>query len=226
VTIDAPALLGRPDPLQRPRSTLAFVANRNIVLFKGDGPELYDYDLGSVLAGAPVPLVWQRVSFTPPKDAFVANTTSPDDIRLVPANNPWLPPPLAGVLIGRHLRAAWTTPRGVWIIESSDADPGRASVALRLNGPLISAEPSGTKLQFSNDGNVLVLLQQKQFNGPVVARIWDLRKDRRDWIMRAPLPWLRESACRLLKAEGGAGEPLSSPEAALYNIDSKSLPCP
>ena len=98
--------------------------------------------------------------------------------RLQPARIPWVYPPFAAARIGQHWRAAWLAANGVWVVESSDLDPGTARPIL---DELLMGEPDGAKLRFTRDGQFL-LLQRLQFQLPVLVRIWDLRSSWRRWI--------------------------------------------
>src|SRR5262249_33212679 len=125
--------------------------------------------------------------------------------RLQPARFPWVYPPFAAVKIGQHWRAAWLAPNGIWVVESSDQDPGTAELIFGINAPLIG-EPDGVKLQFTHDGEFLVL-QRVRFPSQVFVRIWDLRRSR--WARiedpNTTEQQLRAAACRLVRMEEGNG---------------------
>ena len=135
--------------------------------------------------------------------------------RLGQASNPFQYPPLAVVRMGQHWRAAGLGTKGVWVVESTDDAPGNAS--LILGGQLPGGDEGGAKLQFTADGEHLMLVQQRQFGRPVTVRLWDLRKVWRDWLdppdhassagnVAADMATMQAVACRIVRDEpqGGA----------------------
>ena len=136
---------------------------------------------------------------------------------------PWVYPPLAVARIGQHWRAAWLGTNGVWVVESSDRDPGTATPI--PHEPLIG-EPEGTQLDFTGDGQFLVS-QLGRLRGPVSVRIWDLRPARQDWIERgADERELRELACRIVRMDGIGGD-FDQTERELFPVAAaQGEPCP
>jgi hypothetical protein len=224
VTVPPPELGA---PLRK--ATLAFAANQDTVLVKQNdaGFDVY-YDLAKAKRGQPdgqVDLRSQRVTVAP----VPAKET-------VPPGPPWLYPPLAGVKMGKHVRAAWLGSKGVSVVESSDDHPANATPLMvdRSDAepghekPLefLSGEPGGTRLQFTTSGDFLMLLQQQQYNSPVSVRIWDLRSAWRTWIEEASQEELRKEVCKLVRAEGKGGA-FEEDDRKQFQIDpSHREPCP
>jgi hypothetical protein len=87
-------------------------------------------------------------------------------------------------------------------------------------------EPDGARLQFSRDGQFLVL-QRMQFQLPVSVRIWDLRRSWRSWIddKKTTEQELRAVACRIVRMGGGGA--FDESEMELYQIAAEHRePCP
>ncbi len=195
---------------ERAHYTLAFAANAQATVFKFDGPDFYVYDLAKRPSS-------NRLGYTAisAQHVVVASDLPNEVWRLQPARIFWVYPPLAAAKIGRHWRAAWLAANGVWVVESSDRDPGTAELLLRA--PLIG-EPDGTKLQFTQDGQFLVE-QRIQFASHVFIRIWDLRPSRLAWIEDPSTTEqeLRAAACRIVRMEGdGAFDEMA---LKLFQID-------
>ena len=206
---------------ERLHYTLAFAVNAQATVFKFDGPDFYVYDLANSRPGnRPNHVV------VPPQHVGVA-TDLPDNNtwRLRPGRLPWLYPPLAAARVAQHWRVAWLAESGVWAVESSDLDPGTARPI--LDAPLIG-EPDGMKLQFTPDGEFLVLTATQGPRAPISLRIWDLRPSWRTWI-KAPTTTeqeLRRVACRIVRADGLGGA-IDDTELDLFQIDRKYRePCP
>ena len=204
---------------ERLHYTIASAANAEAMLFKFDGPDFYVYDLTNGR-----PSSWPgRIDITPQHIA-VASNFPPEVWRLQPARIPWVYPPFAAARIGQHWRAAWLAANGVWAVESSDLDPGTARPI--LDEPLMG-EPDGAKLQFTRDGQFL-LLQRLQFQLPVLVRIWDLRSSWRRWIEdpKTTEEDLRGMACRIVRMDGTGGA-FDEAEMELFQIDPEHRePCP
>jgi hypothetical protein len=204
---------------ERLHYTVAIAANAPATIFKFDGPNFYVYDLAK---GHPS----ERPDYVdlPPQHVEVASDLPIDVWRIQPARIPWVYPPLAAAQIGQHWRAAWLAPNGVWAVESSDRDPGTANPV--RHAPLMG-EPDGAKLQFTRDGEFLVL-QRVQLQSPVSVRVWNLRPSRQDWIddPRTTEQELRQVACRLVRADGLGGG-FSDTEMELFQIEpALREPCP
>jgi hypothetical protein len=86
------------------------------------------------------------------------------------------------------------------VVESTDEDPGRATQF--TDGKLLSGEPGGTKLQFTPNGEFLMLLQQPAVFDPVSVRIWDLRQAWQNSIDTADAEELLKAACHLVRTDG------------------------
>ncbi len=204
---------------ERLHYTIAAAANAEAVLFKFDGPDFYVYDLtkGRPSSGP------GRIDIAPQHIA-VASNFPPDAWRLQPGRSPWVYPPFAAARMGQQWRGAWLAASGVWAVESSALDPGTARPI--LDAPLIG-EPDGAKLQFTRDGQFLVL-QRAQFQLPVLVRIWDLRSSWRRWIddPKTTEQELRGAACRIVRMDGTGGA-FDEPEIELFQIDPEHRePCP
>jgi hypothetical protein len=204
---------------ERAHYSVAFAANARAMVFKFDGPDFYIYDVAN-----------SRSSTRPgyidiaPQHVVVANEPANEAWRLQSSRVPWVYPPLAAAKVGRHWRAAWFAPNGVWAVESSDRDPGTAEPVLRA--PLIG-EPDGAKLQFSGDGQFLVE-QRLQFPSQVFVRIWDLRPTWLAWLEdpNTTEQELRTAACRVVRMEGGDGA-FDEMASRLFHIDAAHRqPCP
>jgi hypothetical protein len=181
-------------PARRP--TLTFLANIDAVLVKEDDWELeIYYDLTSVRSEKPdgeVDLPRKHIAVEPRLQTETVPTTI----------GSWLYPPLAATQVSKHIRAAWLDADGVLVVESKDEDPGRATQF--TDGNLLSGDPGGTKLQFTPNGDFLILLQQRlpTPTNPVSIRIWDLRQAWQNWIHNADDEALLEAACHLVRPEG------------------------
>jgi hypothetical protein len=197
------------------RPTIAFVANRHAALSKHDDASFEVVDLTKVRQtnGDTDEVPKQRVAVFPVRT----------EGRNAPQIAPWQYPPLAGVQISEHIRAAWLGTNGVRLVESSDNEPGRASPL--MGGILLSGEPGGTQLQFTTNGQHLVLLQQWEHRGPISVRIWDLRPAWRDWIDQASAKELGKIACRLVRADGDGA--FTEEQIEQFQIDrTHKEPCP
>ena len=204
---------------ERAHYTVAFTANAQATVFKFDGPDFYVYDLANHRSS-------NRLGYVeiPPQHIVVASDLPNEAWRLQPARIPWVYPPFAAAKLEQHWRAAWLAPNGVWAVESSDRDPGTAEPI--LHAPLIG-EPDGAKLQFSRDGQFLVL-QRIQFPSQVFLRVWDLRSSWQAWIEDPSTTEqeLRAVACRVVRMEGGDGA-FDEMASKLFQIDAAHRePCP
>jgi hypothetical protein len=210
-----------------PTMGASFVLGKDAILFKSAEPSLYLYDVPAILGSASAYVVPQRIQFTPPQDPLQSRQLGPEDLRLVSGGpTPWSAAPLTGVSIDGWLRAAWSGPRGLWVVENSLARPDVARVLPGLSGPLMSGGTGGTKLQFTRDGNLLLLLQQADFRKPLSVRIWDLRRGRTDWLREASIPSLKDTACELMKKSAADATFYSEPEAAIYQVQTTTRSCP
>jgi hypothetical protein len=206
---------------ERVHFTLAFAANADATVFKFDGPDFYVYDLANRRAS-------DRRDYVaiPAQHVVVANNFADEVWRLQPSRIPWVYPPFAAARVGQHWRAAWLAPNGIWAVESSDLNPDTAELVFGINAPLIG-EPDGAKLQFTRDGEFLVL-QRIQFPSQVFVRIWDLRPS---WRARIEDPntteqQLRAAACRVVRMEEGNGA-FDEIASKLFQIDAGHRePCP
>ncbi|MBB3564332.1 hypothetical protein FHX06_005696 [Rhizobium sp. BK512] len=198
---------GLPD---RRRSTFAFAANQGAGIFKFDGPSFYIFDLAKIWSN-PNDLRVQRYN--------VRQVDS--NLQVLPASLGMLPPLLAAAETKSAWRAAWLASNGVWVVETRDGTNDAYPI---VGGPLLSGG-GGTKLQFTSDGEFLILQQQRQFTGPVQVRIWDLRQSWRDWILNSDVETLRAEACRVVKSDESGGK-FTEAEAQLFEIaDDRRQPC-
>jgi hypothetical protein len=205
---------------QRLHYTIAFAANAPAAVFKFDGPDFYVYNLATDSLGRQS----GRLAI-PPQHIAVTTGLAAEAWRLRPGRLPWLYPPLAAARMGQHWRVAWLAPTGVWAVEASDRDPGTAVPI--LNAPLIG-EPDGMKLQFTADGEFLVLTTVQGLRSPVGVRVWNLRTSWHAWIADAGTSEqeLREVACRVVRADGQGGA-VDDTELDLFQIDrAYREPCP
>jgi hypothetical protein len=205
---------------ERLHYTLAFAANEAATVFKFDGPDFYIYDLGNLGLGTSS----EHLHTSPQHVAVTSDVSDEASWRLQPARTPWVYPPLAAARVDRHWRAAWLAPNGVWAVESSDLDPNTARPI--LHDPLMG-EPDGAKLQFTHDGQFLVL-QRAQLQLPVSVRIWDLRPSWQGWVTdeKTTEEELREVACRTVRMDSGDGG-FNKMEIELFQIDpGHQEPCP
>lgn len=204
---------------ERLHYTLAFAVNAQATVFKFDGPDFYVHDLADSGPGN------RPDHVVPPRHVAVATDLPDNAWRLRPGRLPWLYPPLAAARIAQHWRVAWLAESGVWAVESSDRDPGTARPM--LDAPLIG-EPDGMKLQFTRDGEFLVLTATQGPRTPISVRIWDLRPSWRTWI-EAPTTTeqeLRRVACRIVRADGLGGA-IDDTELDLFQINrAHREPCP
>lgn len=203
----------------------SFVLGKDAVLFKSAEPSLYIFDVPSMLRDASNNVKPLQVTFVPPQNPLLTQLNKAEDLRLVRGPMPWVAPPLAGVLIDDRLRAAWAAPRGLWVAENSKFQPSVSQASLGLTGPLMSGDVGGNKLQFSSDGNLLLLLQQRDFRNPLSVRLWDLRQERIDWLRQAPLSQLKPIACELMKRSTADTAFFSEAEAAIYRIQTTTPFC-
>ena len=204
---------------ERLRYTIASAVNAEAILFKFDGPDFYVYDLANGRPSNPPGSL-----YITPQHVSVATNLPPYAWRLQPSRIPWVYPPFAAAKIDQHWWAAWLAANGVWAVESSDRDPGTAAPI--LDTPLIG-EPDGAKLQFTGDGQFLVL-QRVQLQSPVSIRIWDLRPSWRRWIEnpKTTESELRRIACRIVRMDGTGGA-FDETETELFQIDAaRREPCP
>jgi hypothetical protein len=204
---------------ERLHYSIASVANAEAMLFKFDGPDFYVYDLINSRPSS-------RLGYLeiPPQHVAVTSDLPPDAWRLQPARIPWVYPPFAAAKIGQHWRAAWLAGNGVWAVESSERDPGTATPI--QDAPLMG-EPDGANLQFTRDGQFLVL-QRAQLQLPVSVRIWDLRPSWRAWVQdpNTTEQELRKVACRIVRMDGTGGA-FDETEIELFQIDLVHRePCP
>ncbi|HWX28949.1 MAG TPA: hypothetical protein VNZ53_16105 [Steroidobacteraceae bacterium] len=204
---------------ERLHYTIASAANSEAMLFKFDGPDFYVYDLAKGRVSS-------RLGYldVTPQHVAVASNLPLDAWRLQPARIPWVYPPFAAAQIGQHWRAAWLAANGVWAVESNDRDPGTARPV--VDAPLMG-EPDGAKLQFTADGQFLVL-QRVQLQLPMSVRIWDLRPSWRRWIENPETTEeeLRKVACRIVRMDGTGGA-FDETETELFQIDAAHRePCP
>jgi hypothetical protein len=206
---------------ERLHYTIGFAANAPATVFKFDGPKFYVYNIGADHFGNRS----GHLAIAPQEVTVTANLVD-ETWRLRPGRLPWLYPPLAAARIGQHWRVAWLAPNGVWAVEASDSNPGRASPI--LNAPLIG-EPDGMKLQFTADGEFLVLTVSRGPRTPVGVRVWNLRPSWHAWIAddhSTSERDLREAACRVVRADGDNGA-LGDTELDLFQIDpAYREPCP
>jgi hypothetical protein len=204
---------------ERLHYTLAFAINAQATVFNFDGPDFSVYDLADSGPGN------RPNHVIPPRHVAVTTDLADNTWRLRPGRTPWLYPPLAAARVAQHWRVAWLAESGVWAVESSDRDPGTARPM--LDAPLIG-EPDGMKLQFTPDGEFLVLTAAQGPRAPISLRIWDLRPSWRAWI-EAPTTTeqeLRRVACRIVRADGLGGA-IDDTELDLFQINrSHREPCP
>lgn len=204
----------------------SFVLGKDAILFKGVEPWLYLFDVPAILQSTFGNVAPLQIGFVPPRDPLQTIQPGPEDLRLVSGPSAWAAPPLAGVSLDDRLRAAWAAPRGLWVVENSRARPNSANALLAMSGPLMTGDPGGTKLQFTRDGNLLLLLQQRDFRNPLSVRIWDLRPGRAEWLQQASLPRLKNTACELMKRSSTDTAFFSEPEAVIYQIRTAKPLCP
>jgi hypothetical protein len=216
------------EPSGRHDATLAFAANVDALAIKKDGLEFAILDFASRLTGrsAEGPAVL-RVT--------IDNEADDAEWRLGQASNPFNYPPLAVVRMGQHWRAAGLGTKGVWVVESTDDAPGKAS--LILGGQLPGGDEGGARLQFTADGEHLMLVQQRQFGRPATVRLWDLRTVWRDWLdppghassagnVAADMATVQTVACRIVRDERQGGA-IGSTEGDLFQIaPAFREPCP
>jgi hypothetical protein len=204
---------------ERLHYSIASAANAEAMLFKFDGPDFYVYDLMNA-----------RPSSRPgyleiaPQHLAVRSDLLRDAWRLQPARIPWVYPPFAAAKIGQHWRAAWLAGNGVWVVESSERDPGTATPI--QDAPLMG-EPDGANLRFTWDGQFLVL-QRVQLQSPVSVRIWDMRPSWRAWVQgpNTTEQELRKVACRIVRMDGIGGA-FDETDMELFQIDpAHREPCP
>jgi hypothetical protein len=204
---------------ERLHYTAAFAANAEAIAFKFDGPDFYIYDLASARPGGRPGYIDVR-----PLHVAVAPMLPAEIWRSQSTRNPWwVYPPFTAVRMGGHWRAAWLANNGVWVADSSDANPGRARL---LVDNLLIGEPDGVKLQLTRDGQFLVE-QQMNFGSPMTVRIWDLNSSWRNWI-RSPKTTeqeLRRMACRVVLMDGAGA--FDEAEIELFQIRPEYRePCP
>ncbi|MBB5502187.1 hypothetical protein [Paraburkholderia sp. MM5384-R2] len=229
--IDAPnhisvaALSATSGPGRRQTVGASFVLGKDAILFKSVEPSLYLFDVPAMLSSASDNVAPLQIKFVPPQDPLQTKQSGPEDLRLVSGLTPWTAPPLTGVSIDGRLRAAWAAPRGLWVVENSHVHPDVALALPRLSGPLMSGDTGGTKLQFTRDGNLLLLLQQRDFRNPLSVRIWDLRQGRTDWLRQASLSRLKDTACELIKRSTADTAFFSEPEAVIYQLRAATPSC-
>lgn len=205
---------------ERLHYTLAFDAAARATIVKFDGPDFYVYELANKHAG-----VRPGHFVVPPRHVAVANDLPPAAWRLQTGRLPWLYPPLAAAKLGQHWRVAWLAPGGIWAVESSERDPGTARPI--LDAPLIG-DPDGVKLQFTADGEFLVLTASQGFRSAAMVRIWNLRPAWREWIdnPKTTEAELRRVACRIVRADGRGGT-IDDTDLDLFQIDrAYRVPCP
>jgi hypothetical protein len=188
------------DSAQRPPMAAAFVANKDSIVLKGgDSSRLYQVDVDAILSDQQR---WRpsQIDLAPLLDRLSTLPSKTNDLRLVGNAYSGLGSPLAAVRIGGHLRAAWSAPRGIWIAETSEAQPQLAHRLPGITGPLMSGSPGGNGLLFSNDGKLLLLIQQRNSGRSASVMIWDLRRERVDWFDHVLISQLKATACALLEA--------------------------
>ncbi|MEM5385073.1 hypothetical protein VSR68_15930 [Paraburkholderia phymatum] len=213
------------NPGQRQPVGLAFVSNQDSLVFKvGDPSKLYYVDVPAMLESRLTSYRIPGIGFHPPTNLFASKPPDDDELRPVSGGSSWTGPPLAAVRVGHELRAAWTAPRGIWLGETTPSHPNDMFALRGIAGPLLSGSPGGMRLLFSNDGNMLLLLQQRDFRSPLSVRLWDLRSERIHWLDSAQTAQLKTIACDLL-ANASTDESFSEPEALLYKVDDKTSLC-
>lgn len=163
--------------------------------------------VGLSTSNAPTPLQFDRGD-------------GPDGAGLAPAapNNTWAHAPLAAVNTQGNLKVAWITPGGIATaagrlgtrLKNSDG-PGNANL-------LLTGEQTGTKLQFSEDAELLYMQQEATVSNPVSIHVWDLSKARAQYVNALPDQKLLSLACGILKHS----VPPATPQQA-YNVRPAAL---
>ena len=201
-----------------PIGTIAFAANKDAVALKFDTPDLYIYNLPST------PLTTEGDNYLYIDPYRIKIEMSKNDAQLHESAGPFFAPPLAAVQIGNHWRFAWQGRNGIWLAESDERNPG---VARPIgDGPLLHGMTTGFKLQFTSNGDYLILNRGLMGSGsPTLVRVWDLRPAWREWINKADqLSALREKACSLVGADHSRGG-IDDTEIRIFKIGDADKSC-
>ncbi|MGY3120312.1 hypothetical protein ACVWXQ_004249 [Bradyrhizobium sp. S3.14.4] len=131
-------------------------------------------------------------------------------------------PLLASVQVGNERRIAWLSEKGVIFIRS---EFGSRAPLLRWPPllPSLSSLDSASKMRFSDDGEKLVLVQQRGA-GQANVRVWNLSEARRLAITKMTNSALRREACRVASLEEH-GNRFTQDEKASWLSVSGTQPC-
>ena len=138
--------------------------------------------------------------------AFVPKT-GPDALPQLRAYMPWAHSPIAAARQGDQLKVAWITAGGIATATGplsgtlAGPEPGKHQL-------LLTGEPNGSKLQFSNDGKLLFLQQQPFPQRPLKVRVWDLSDERKQFVQGLHEKDLVKVACAIvLREQSGLLDP-------------------
>jgi hypothetical protein len=187
--------------LTNAQASFAFIGNDSGLLVKQNGKGLVrvmNANPGGKVSNA---VVWKEMLLDETGQRIVPLAASVKNLDR--AYNPWAYSPIAANMAGTILRSAWLSDRGVWVVESKDGIVSHP--ILGLEQPLFMGERGGSKLQFSKDGNFLVLQQQPLFGGPMRVRVWNISERQRAWLMEeADVKQLQSLACAIVRANSNA----------------------
>ncbi|WP_248320842.1 hypothetical protein [Caballeronia sp. Sq4a] len=148
-------------------------------------------------------------------------------LKILPSAFPWFPPPFAASMSDSSLKFSWTTGAGVWLFSSNGPAFTEAHTLSGFTGPLINGDANPLSLKFFQNGNFLLLQQQRRSQSGIYARIWDIRSSRNDWLLnQAKEKSLRHLACAIIESDDD--ENLSLDADSMLNVQDlkKASPCP
>jgi len=131
-------------------------------------------------------------------------------------------PLLASVLVGEKWRIAWLSEKGVILIRG---ELGSGAPLLKWPPllPSISSLDSASRIRFSDDGEKLVLVQQRG-GGQANVRVWDLSEARQLAIRGMTHGSIRREACRVAALEEHGNKFTQDEQASWLNV-SETQPC-
>jgi hypothetical protein len=181
-------------------ATFSFIAPSAVLVKQaGKGMSLWTAGPGTGTVGAyqEQPIALDQAG---PQPAGLADSMT----RLERAYTPWVYSPIGGTMIGDTLRTAWLTEEGVWVTDSALGKPASARPIPGLTRALLSGEQGGTQMDFSVQGDYLILQQRPFYAGSMRVRVWNIGRARHNWIMHQASPaQLQQLACAIVKGSPG-----------------------
>lgn len=171
--------------------------DRAAVLQRSEGKFEYVALGGGAEEAAPAKTVAQQVRG---EEIIFANGHGPGDPKLTPtvSYTPWVASPIAAVRNGENFRLAWVTKDGIALADGVLHGKMRIRGSDAAAGTLLTGEPNASKLIFSEDGELLFMVQRQFHSRPAKVRVWDLSTEYASHIRKLPDDQLISLACGLL----------------------------